>query len=83
VKRNTRPLEHPSCKQSKNKQEQVEQAIQMQMEIKTNLNSKKWGSELSRTDGLADTCVYMEVAMANTFNKKTHLFVVAMEVFER
>jgi hypothetical protein len=54
------------------------------MEIKTNLNSKRWGSESSRTDGLADTSVYKDVAMANTFNKiKPNLFVAAMEVYKR
>jgi hypothetical protein len=54
------------------------------MEMKTHLNSKEWSSESSRTDDLADTHVYKEVAMANTFNKTKHnLFVAAMEVYER
>jgi hypothetical protein len=51
------------------------------VEIKTNLNSKRWGSESSRTDGVADTRVYKKVAMA--FNKiKPNLFVTAMDVYE-
>jgi hypothetical protein len=54
------------------------------MGMKTNLNLKRQGSESSRMDGLADTPVYKEVAMANTFNKiKPNLFAAAMEVYER
>jgi hypothetical protein len=54
------------------------------MEIKTKPNLKSWGSESSRTDGLADTRVYKEVAMANTFGKtKSNLFVAAMKIYER
>jgi hypothetical protein len=48
------------------------------MEITTNLKSQRWGSELTRTDGLADTRVYKQ------FNKiKSNLFVAAMEVYQR
>jgi hypothetical protein len=54
------------------------------MGMKPNLNLKRPGSESSRMDGLADTPVYKEVAMANTFNKiKPNLFAAAMEVYER
>jgi hypothetical protein len=54
------------------------------MEIRTNLKSQRWDSESSRTDGLADTCVYKQVAMAKLSTKqKPNLFVVAMEVYER
>jgi hypothetical protein len=40
------------------------------MKITTNLRSQRWSSESSRTDGLADTRVYMQLAMA-------------MEIYER
>ena len=44
--------------------------------MKTNLKSQSWGSESSRTDGLVDTCVYKEVAMAKLQQNKTQLFLV-------
>jgi hypothetical protein len=47
------------------------------MEMKTNLKSQSWGSESSRTDGLVDTRVYKEVAMAKLDLNKTQLFLVA------
>jgi len=40
------------------------------MEMKTNLKSQSWGSESSRTDGLVDTRVYKEVAMAKLSTKQ-------------
>ena len=40
------------------------------MEIKFNIKSQMWGSESSRTDGLADTRVYKEVAMAKLSTKQ-------------
>jgi hypothetical protein len=54
------------------KQEQVEQATQLQIwRWKTNLNSQSWGSESNRTDGLVNTHVYKEVAMAKLDLNKT------------
>jgi hypothetical protein len=54
------------------------------MVLITNPKTQRWNSELSRTDALADTRVYKQVAMANTFNKtKSDLFVTAMEVYKR
>ena len=38
--------------------------------MKNNLNSQSWGSESSRTDGLVDTRVYKEVAMAKLSTKQ-------------
>jgi len=40
------------------------------MEMKTNLKSQSWDSESSRTDGLVDTRVYKEVAMAKLTSKQ-------------
>jgi hypothetical protein len=40
------------------------------MEIRTNLKSQRWGSESSRTDGLVDTCIYKQVAMAKLSTKQ-------------
>jgi hypothetical protein len=37
--------------------------------METNLISQSWGSESGRTGGLADTCVYKEVAMAKLTTK--------------
>jgi len=50
------------------------------MEIITNLESTRWGSESSRTDGLVDTRVYKEVAMAklSTKQKPPNLFMAAL-----
>jgi hypothetical protein len=39
------------------------------MEIITNLKLQKWGFESSRTDSLADTCVYKQVAMTKLSTK--------------
>ena len=41
------------------------------------MNSQSWGSESSRTDGLVNTRVYKEVAMAKLSTNKTQLFLVA------
>ena len=38
--------------------------------MKTNLKSQSWGSESSRMDGLVDTRVYKEVAMAKLSTKQ-------------
>jgi hypothetical protein len=40
------------------------------MEITTNLKSQRWGSESSRTDGLADAHVYKQVAIAKLSTKQ-------------
>ena len=37
---------------------------------KTNLNSLSWDSESSRTDGLVNTYVYKQVAMAKLSTKQ-------------
>lgn len=56
----------------------------MNLEIKTNLKSQRWGSESSRTDGLVDTRVYKEVAEAKLTSKtKPNLKVAAMGVYKR
>ena len=49
-----------SCKQSKNKQEQDKQGP----------NSQRWGSEYKNPDGLVDTRVFKEVAMAKLTSKQ-------------
>ena len=38
--------------------------------MESNLKSPSWGSESSRTDGLVDTRVYKEVAMAKLSTKQ-------------
>jgi hypothetical protein len=40
------------------------------MEIITNLKSQRWGSESSRMDGLTDTRVFKQVAMAKLSRKQ-------------
>jgi hypothetical protein len=40
------------------------------MEIITNLKSQRWGSESSRMDGLAYTCIYKQVATAKLSTKQ-------------
>jgi hypothetical protein len=40
------------------------------MQIRTNLKSQRWDSESSRMDGLTDTRVHKQVAMAKLSTKK-------------
>jgi hypothetical protein len=44
------------------------------MEIRTNLKLERWGSESSRTDGLADTSVYKQVATAKLSIKQNPIY---------